>query len=263
MNPPADFKLEITPAGWIVGRFPAWQDLPGFVHAVTTRKGPAFAAAADSPANQDARQDLTAALRLRGIAWCHQVHGGRVLQVISAGAAGEGDALLTDTAGLGVLGRSADCPLVLVAGPAPGSGGESGRPAHAVGMAHASWRSTVAGITRSLIGALQTSCGVEPCRMVAGICPSAGPCCYAVGEEVREAALAGLGASAADFFTERADKLYFDLWRANAAQLLSAGLLESHVQISGICTLCRNDLFPSYRREGETAARFAAVIAAK
>jgi copper oxidase (laccase) domain-containing protein len=30
--------------------------------------------------------------------------------------------------------------------------------------------------------------------------------------------------------------------------------------VAGVCTLCRNDLFPSHRREGEAAGRFAAVI---
>jgi hypothetical protein len=30
--------------------------------------------------------------------------------------------------------------------------------------------------------------------------------------------------------------------------------------VAGICTLCRNDLFPSYRREGNAAGRFAAAL---
>jgi len=29
---------------------------------------------------------------------------------------------------------------------------------------------------------------------------------------------------------------------------------------AGICTMCRNDLFPSHRRDGDSAGRFAAVI---
>jgi YfiH family protein len=263
VNPPAEFELEITPAGWTVGRFPALQESPGLAHAITTRRGPTFSAPADSPANRVAGQDLAAALGLSGIAWSHQVHGGRVIRARSAGEAGEGDGLVTDVADLGVLGRSADCPLVLVAGPASGPERDPEHLASAVGMAHASWRSTVSGITGRLIEVLQISFGLDPGRMVAGICPSAGPCCYTVGGEVREAALARLGPSAAAFFAVRDDALYLDLWQANVAQLLSAGLLESQIHVAGICTLCRNDLFPSYRREGDSAARFAAVIAMK
>jgi copper oxidase (laccase) domain-containing protein len=41
---------------------------------------------------------------------------------------------------------------------------------------------------------------------------------------------------------------------------MHAGLAPESIHIAGICTLCRNDLFPSHRREGNAAGRFAAVI---
>jgi copper oxidase (laccase) domain-containing protein len=50
------------------------------------------------------------------------------------------------------------------------------------------------------------------------------------------------------------------LWSANRDQLLRAGVRETNIHISGICTMCANDVFPSHRREGAAAGRFAAAI---
>jgi copper oxidase (laccase) domain-containing protein len=98
-------------------------------------------------------------------------------------------------------------------------------------------------------------------RSVAGICPSAGPCCYRVGAEVRKAAIAALGPEAAEWFDDRGADLHFDLWRANTRQLERSGVRSDAIHVAGTCTICRNDLFPSYRAEGRAADRFAAAIA--
>ncbi|MHB8079670.1 MAG: polyphenol oxidase family protein, partial [Candidatus Krumholzibacteriia bacterium] len=159
--------------------------------------------------------------------------------------------LVTSAAGLGVIGRSAVCPIVLAADPV----------ARAAGMAHASWRSTVLGITGRMIATLVERAGADPARLVCAIAPSAGPCCYEVGPEVREAALAGSGPHAAAFFAARADdRFVFDLWAANVDQLRRAGVPPAQITVAGVCTLCRNDLFPSWRREGERAGRFASIV---
>jgi copper oxidase (laccase) domain-containing protein len=114
--------------------------------------------------------------------------------------------------------------------------------------------------------------GAEPDGIVACVSPSAGPCCYEVGPEVLKAAVEGIGPHAATFFraTGRAllagqgrqdRKALFDLWSANRDQLLRAGLRERNIHVAGLCTMCRNDLFPSHRREGDAAGRFAAIVA--
>lgn len=250
-------NFQIVPCAehWNVGRFSALASLPGVVHAVTTRDSPAFDSRADSVQTDRAAHLVAEALRFPEVAWCHQVHGDTVIPVTAGGLIGEGDALLTSTRRLGLLGRSADCPLILVA--APLGNGDQG---WAVGMAHASWRSTVAGIAGRLIFNLVQLHHVARERVVAGICPSAGPCCYEVGEEVKTAAVSRIGPEAGDHFATREGKLFFDLWSANKTQLIRCGLLPDHIQVAGLCTLCHNDLFPSYRKEGAAAARFAAVI---
>jgi len=226
---------------------------PDLVHAVTTRDGPDLG---DEPSHQPSHAvpvgALAAELGLDGIGWAFQVHGATVLHADVPGYAGPGDALWTDRPGLGVMARSADCPLVLVAG-------ERSDGAAIWGVAHASWRSTVQGITARLVADL-ASAGADPSRLRAGIAPSAGPCCYEVGEEVRDRALKELGPGAAACFREREGSLHFDLWAANRAQLREAGLRDEAIVTAGLCSLCRNDLFFSYRREGAAAGRYAAVI---
>ncbi|MFP4053313.1 MAG: polyphenol oxidase family protein [Phycisphaerae bacterium] len=232
-----------------VGRFDALASVPGMVHAVTTARS----LDPDLVKNDRAAaaRVLADGLGLCGVAVCHQVHGGRVVLPRQGGIAGEADALATDRPGLGVMAISADCPLVLVAD----------RHGRAAGVAHASWRSTVKGITGRLIDTMRHDLGCDPGELIACICPSVGPCCYEVGQDVLHAAKDGLGGEGERFFTAKGGgKYYLDLWAANAWQLRSAGVQGDSIHCGGVCTICSGDLYCSYRRDGDAAGRFAAVI---
>jgi YfiH family protein len=241
------FRLEESANGWLVGRFTALE-ATGVPHLVTTRRGPDV---------QQVRHNTGAAaghiaktLGLDGIAYLEQVHGGDALVCEKGGLTGHGDGLVTAKAGVGVLGKSGDCPIVLIAD----------KRRRAVGFAHASWRATVAGIVPAVVGRM-VDLGCSPAELVACIGPSAGPECYEVGEEVRKAALRGIGPHAATFFQPGPrGRDHFDLWAANVDALARVGLELGNIHVAGMCTLCRNDLFPSHRREGARAGRFAAVI---
>ena len=271
------FQLERLSSGWLVGRFDAMEAI-GVAHFVTTRQGPDVQQVRHDPAA--AGREIVQVLGLGDAAFLEQVHGGDVLACEQGGCAGFADGLVTATRGLAVLGKSGDCPIVLIAD----------RKGRAVGFAHASWRATVAAIVPATIRRM-VDLGCRPGDLVAGICPSAGPCCYEVGQEVRSAAIEGIGPHAEGFFlpsgrqrqTQFADgspegnpadderpvaegdetpaKYHFDLWRANTDALMRSGLTPESIHVAGICTLCRNDLFPSHRREGNAAGRFAAVVA--
>lgn len=221
----------------------------GWAHGWSTAAGPDFRGDPTAPEHAAPVADLARAVGLTGAAWARQVHGGTVLRADGPGCRGDADALWTDRPGLGVVGRGADCPLVLV-----GMGGN--RPVW--GFAHASWRSTVRGITTRLAAALERA-GGDPGTGRAVLCPSAGPCCYEVGDEVRDAACARLGPGAAGFFTPRDGRWILDLWAANRAQLEAAGVPAGAVTVTGICTICSAQ-YPSHRRQGTDAGRFAAVI---
>jgi YfiH family protein len=242
------FRLERLANGWLVGRFAALEAV-GVVHLVTTRQGPDVQQIRDNPAA--AGRQMGPVLGLDDVAFLEQVHGGEALLCERPGRAGCADGLVTTTGGLALMGKSGDCPIVLLA--------DRGR--RAAGFAHASWRATVAGITPAVVRRM-VDLGCEASDLVACICPSAGPECYEVGDEVRAAALHGIGPHAAAFFRPGPrGRDHFDLWQANADALARAGLDPSSIHVAGVCTLCRNDLFPSHRREGEAAGRFAAMIA--
>ena len=56
-------------------------------------------------------------------------------------------------------------------------------------------------------------------------------------------------------------KIRLDLWKANRLQLAEAGLLPEHIDTAGVCTACHARTFFSYRAEGPTTGRIAAVMA--
>ena len=255
------FRLERLSNGWQVGRFAALEAL-GIAHLVTTRQGPDVQQIRHDPAA--AGRQIARVLGLEDVAFLEQVHGGDVIVCEKGGCAGFADGLVTATKGLALLGKSGDCPIIFMAD----------RRGHAIGFAHASWRATVAGITPAVVRRM-VALGCDASDLVACICPSAGPCCYEVGEEVRAAALSRIGPHAMSFFRlakrqrpsqGTADTAvccaqhHLDLWRANACALARAGLPARSIHVAGICTICCSDFFPSYRREGDTAGRFAAVI---
>jgi copper oxidase (laccase) domain-containing protein len=57
-------------------------------------------------------------------------------------------------------------------------------------------------------------------------------------------------------FVRRGKRLYFDLWEANRSQLEQAGVPKEKIEIAGICTMSRSDLFYSYRQEGSGCGHF-------
>jgi YfiH family protein len=157
------------------------------------------------------------------------------------------DGLLTDRPDTGLMLLSADCPLVIAFDPR--------RPA--IGVAHASWRCTVAGITAKLVQKMVDVFESRPSEMLSGIGPSAGPERYVVGGEVRREAAGSLDGH--ERFFRRVDgQETFDLWAANRAQLLGAGLLPERIELAEVCTI-GDERFFSYRREGPETGRFALV----
>ncbi len=248
------FSLSRDRAGTSIGGFAALAEVASLGHAVSTREGPDFSAPVDSPEHAAAAAALSNSCDLPRAAWMRQVHGGDVLEVKGDGLCGDADALVTRATGIALIGRSADCPLILAA-----ALDGSGMPL-AVGIAHASWRGTVARVAANMMSALHKVAGDGHKSLIAAIAPSAGPCCYKVGPELRDTATAELGPTAADFFDEVGTGIHFDLWRANSDQLLRSGLTDSEISIAGICTICENRHFFSYRRDGARAGRFAAAI---
>lgn len=245
----------LTVQGRRYAQFERLRSEPNLIHAFSTRPEDVSPRPDEQQAERAARRRQMAAdfgLDPERLCWCMQVHETRIAVIEShqTGEVIEGcDGIVTATPGTAVMTFSADCPLVLVYDPAR----------RVVGLAHGSWRCTVAALPRRLVELMQTRFGCAAAELRAGIGPGAGPCCYEVRDNVF--------AAAADLpdrdshFDRRSGRLYFDLWSANRALLSDAGVRDENVEVAGVCTLCRNDLFFSLRREDAGCGHFGLMAA--
>lgn len=185
------------------------------------------------------------------------------------------DALATNTPELLLGVQTADCVPILLA--------DTRR--HAVAAIHAGWRGTLARIVAKTLGRMQMEFGTRPRDVVAALGPAIGRCCYEVGPEVAQAFAAQFSSAAAWFdgpFDQLAHgeeplwlpwltmmppghvppppRVQLDLRAANRWQLADAGVPESNIAVSDLCTACRTDLLFSYRREGAKTGRMMAAI---
>jgi hypothetical protein len=181
-----------------------------------------------------------------------QVHGARVA-VITAGvlparvAETEADALVSLVPGTTVGVYTADCVPILL------SDGE-GR----VAAVHAGWRGTVAGVAAAAVSAM-VSVGARLERIKAALGPSICAHCFEVGDEVAEAFAARVPEAV---LRREGRRPHVDLWAANRAMLLAAGLLPAHVESEPACTMCEEARFFSYRRDGANIGQHLSFIQA-
>ena len=182
-----------------------------------------------------------------------QVHGSRVLSITPAddpAAAGvEADGLATGRRGIVLAVASADCVPMILFDPAAGAGA----------VLHAGWRGTVRRMPQEGVRALRDGWGATPRNVMALLGPCIGPCCYRVGEEVVRA-FGDEGIAGPDILRSRGDSSFIDLSAANRLLLEEVGIPARNISSSGLCTRCRSDLFPSYRREGARAGRILAFL---
>jgi YfiH family protein len=184
-----------------------------------------------------------------------QVHGADVRVVLDEsdargpdGARGETehcDALVTNASGVLVGVKTADCVPVIL--------GDTRT--RAVAAIHAGWRGTLARIVAKTIERMRKQYGTKASDVRAAIGPAARACCYEVGAEVIEAFEQGFP-DAGELLTQtRAGHALIDLQRANRRQLLAAGVSQERIHVAPLCTMCRTDLFFSYRREKNLRGR--------
>lgn len=160
------------------------------------------------------------------------------------------DALCTNLPGVIVTVKTADCIPVFVYDP------ES----RVVSAVHAGWRGTQQRIVEANIGMLTDRYGCAPSNLHAIIGPGISLDSFEVGDEVYNAF------AEADFPMERIARRYpaskgvgerwhVDLWEANLLQLQRMGVPDSHIHVSGICTVKHSDSFYSARAHGSRTGR--------
>lgn len=188
-----------------------------------------------------------------------QVHGNtvRVLRrgEVPEGAAEmrpDGDAIASNQAGLVLAVMVADCVPILIVDRAHG----------AAAAVHAGWRGTCARVASTAINSMRKEFGTRPDDLIAAIGPSVGPDDYEVGDAVVEA-FRSAGHESRDvarWFIRTTSKPHLDLWKANADQLIAAGMKSGRVLTCGLSTVAHPGVFDSYRVDGEKAGRMAALV---
>ena len=180
----------------------------------------------------------------RAVVSVKQVHGTDALLVkrpIEAGSVflGQWDAVVTNQPGVLVTVRTADCVPILLHDPVE----------HVVAAIHSGWRGSVAGIVPKTVMRMQEEFGSQVHHIRMAIGPSAGSCCY----EVDDAVLKPL--QSYPFWKSVVRETTYgrallDLREFVRCQSHAAGVPAENVWTASHCTICRPDLFFSYRREG-------------
>jgi YfiH family protein len=163
----------------------------------------------------------------------------------------QADACVTNRPGVPLILTVADCVPVFFHDPVAGC----------IGLAHAGWRGTVAGIVKETVQAMSCAYGSRPENVLVGIGPSIGPQAFEVGPEVVEEFRQAFPEQPNLITPQVGGKALIDLWRANAVMAARAGVPAANVVISGWCTVSHPELFFSHRRDqGKTGRLLAGII---
>ena len=125
--------------------------------------------------------------------------------------------------------QQADCQAVLLFDPVR----------NVAAAVHCGWRGSVANILEKVVYRMISGFGVSPEELLVAISPSLGPCCAEFVNYKKELPVA--------FRSFKVQEDYFDFWRISKHQLVSAGVIEENITVTGSCTCCSKDYF-SYRR---------------
>lgn len=168
------------------------------------------------------------------------------------------DGLVTNVPGLILSTFYADCvPLLFV------------DPVHrAIGCSHSGWRGTAAEMGRVTVETMRREYGSRPEEILAAVGPSICQACYEVSADVAEQFLQLFSRKEYQFVNagetvrkkQQDGKYQLDLWRANEAVLLAAGIRTEHLWVTDICTCHNPEYLFSHRASKGKRGNFGAFI---
>ena len=156
------------------------------------------------------------------------------------------DGLITDIPGITLVTFYADCVPLLFVDPVR----------RAVGLSHSGWRGTAQGMGARTAEAMRKAFGSRPEDLLVGIGPSICRDCYEVSEDVADAfrmlfseeGFQNLSIRLSDVLSAKGNGKYqLDLWKANEAVCLSAGIQPQHISVTDVCTCCNPEFLFSHR----------------
>lgn len=161
------------------------------------------------------------------------------------------DALITDEPNIILTTFYADCVPIFLLDPIK----------KAIGLAHSGWKGTVLEIGKKTILEMKKEYGTNPKDLIVGIGPSISLCCFQVDEPVVQNFKENLPFSEKYIFKDDIEgKFKIDLQNIIKQSIISLGVLESNIEISGLCTMCNNQTFFSHRIMGEERGSLAGLM---
>lgn len=141
------------------------------------------------------------------------------------------DGLLTNTPGVSLMMRHADCQVALF----------YDTQHHAIANVHAGWRGSVANIYSEAVQLMKQTFGSNPSELLVCISPSLGP---------DEAEFIHFQTELPEeFWNFQVRPTYFDFWSISEFQLQHAGVLPHHIEVARLSTYSNPLDFYSYRRD--------------
>ncbi len=180
----------------------------------------------------------------------HKNHVARVTRSNHGEVMPQVDGLITNDPGCGLTMNYADCAPILVYDPIN----------HAIGLGHAGWAGTVLDVPGALVASMQAAFGSDPAELLAGVGPCISSAVYEVGDNVIEAVKDAFPHHVENLLIPQVhgERPHFDLPQANLINFQRAGV--QHIELSGLCTGTRTDLFFSHRAEKGKTGRFGVVM---
>lgn len=224
--------------------FELLSNCPGLVHGVFLRHGGvsqgAFASLNFGLTQGDRlehvktnRQRAAQALGISRYAYLYQTHSDKIIEA-NPDRKENGDSLVTNQPEFGLLILHADCQAAIFYDPIH----------HALANVHAGWRGSVANIYGKTVEKMKQRYGTRPENLLVGISPSLGPEAAEFRHYRRELPEA--------FWPYQVKPTYFDFWEISCQQLIYAGVLPHHIEVSALCTYSNPQDFFSYRRVKES-----------
>ncbi len=214
----------------------------------------------DPESIEENRRRIASAIGVRAedFTYTHQTHTTNVAVVTKEDRGRqfmETDGLVTNVPGICLVTFYADCvPLFFV------------DPVHrAIGLSHSGWKGTVHKMGKVTAERMRDEFGTDPAQMTAAIGPSICRECYEVSEDVieqfRENFREELWSEL--FYRKENGKYQLDLWKANQAVLMEAGIPEERIAVTNVCTHCNPDILFSHRSTGVKRGNLSAFLALK
>ncbi len=244
--------------GIVTLSFPRLADPKAVKHAVSTRLGGVSPRpfrslnlsykVGDDPVNVEENRILLSyslEMDFNRMAHINQVHGNKVLKVNlahlpkSGEPLGDGDGLITSEPEIPLAIFVADCLPVFFYDPVH----------KAVGLAHAGWRGTANLVAACTLTAMVEAYGSRPAEVRVAFGPCIGPCCYEVGESVKNE-LEKVFPWSGEVLSKRGEnKWMLDLVEVNARHLVDLGMKPENLIRPNLCTIENIELFYSHRAE--------------